>query len=58
MAVVVRSAMAEKPQDVMTALEKIAPTPQDLAPVEVDEFGDRVRNGWVVGFWDRVHQTS
>lgn len=49
--VVVRAALAEKPKDAEAAIEKVAPLPKER--VEIDEFGDRVSNGYVVDFWQR-----
>lgn len=58
LAVVVRTALATKPSDVKTALEKISPVPKQPAPIEVDEHGDPVRAGWVVGFWDHIYKDT
>lgn len=52
LAVVVRAAQAEKAKQVQQAVERAAPLPGKR--IEYDEFGDPVRGGYVVGFWERA----
>lgn len=56
LAIAIRAAQQEKPQQVQEAIAKAAPLPQP--PIEYDEFGDPVRNGMVVGFWDRIYKNT
>lgn len=57
LALVVRAAVnAEKAGDVTAAVEAASPLPP--VQIEVDEYGDRVRNGWVVGWWEQAGDTA
>lgn len=51
LAAVIRASQQEKPQQVEETIKKAVPPPKPA--IEYDEWGDQVRNGMVVGFWDQ-----